>query len=169
MKMKHTSKHPLVTQQELDELLGSDGRKQPSGVDRGFRYRNAYLLIVVLFFVIRLLFFPANTASPFNTPMNSLELSRYMQWRGIFVLALFFIYWASYVKDWFFEKTSLIIATFSLAALVMDFFNVYAFIQGTIPPTVIFGIFIRVGAIYCLFMNSIRDNRAPAMPRHLFS
>ena len=96
-------------------------------------------------------------------------MSKYMQLRGIVVVSLFLIYSASYVKDWFFEKTSLVIATFTLSALVMDYLNIYTFIQGTLPPVMILGIFLRIGAIYCLFMNSMRDNRAPAMPRHLFS
>ena len=167
--MKHTNHHLPLEPKAFGHLFGSNARKQPSGVDKGFRYRNIFLIVAGLFFVVRLLFFPATTASPFNIPTNTFDPSKYMQLRGIVVVSLFFIYAASYTKDWFFEKTSLVIATFTLTALVMDYLNIYTFVQGTLPPVMILGIFLRIGAIYCLFMNAMRDNRAPAMPRHLFS
>jgi hypothetical protein len=162
-------KRPVVSPQELESLLGSQNLVHFSGVDKGFKYRNAFLLLVTLYFVTRLLFFPQQSLKPFNFTSQIGSLSSYIQMRGWYLLAIMFVYVYSYIKDWHFSRVALICASLSFANLLMDFFNIYSFIVGPIPPVIIVGVMLRMGIIYCLFMNSVRDNRAPAMPRTLFS
>jgi hypothetical protein len=159
----------VVTPQELSLLMGSGKHGKTSGVDPFFKYRNLFLLVVAAYFVTRALFFPQHLLMPFNIPVESGTVSAYVQIRGLYALVVIFLYAYSYVKDWHFPRVALICASLSFASLMMDFFNIYSFVSGHIPPIVIFGVLIRLCVVYCMFMNSIRDNRAPAMPRTLFS
>ena len=150
-------------------LNGSGKKERPSGVDRGFRYR--HLVMVIVFFVVmtRLLFFPEMLRTDFHLPECMGDMSIYFQSRGIFALMLCVVYYFSYVKDWHYSRVTLIISTLAFAGMVSDFYNVYRFISGALPPLVILTVLARFVVIYCLFMNSLRDDRAPPMPRHFFS
>lgn len=160
---------PVITPEELALLIGPEKNGPPSGADPGFKYRNAFLLLVCSLQAARLLFFPAHTLASFGFPADMAEMTSYVQLRGWYVVVVTAVYVFSYVKDWYFPRVALVIATLAFAGLVSDTFNVYRFIVGPISPLIIFLVTLRVGAIYCLFMNSVRDNRAPPMPRHLFS
>jgi len=159
---------PIVTPEELALLMGTT-KKEPSGVDSGFKYRNAFLLIVSFGMVVRLLFFPSQALLSFGFPPSMDNMAGYFQARGWYALVVSLVYLYSYLKDWYFSRVALIVATLAFAGLVSDFFNVYRFVIGPLTPSVIFMVALRIGAVYCMFMNSIRDNRAPPMPRHMFS
>ena len=91
-----------------------------------------------------------------------------LQMRGFYTLAVATVYAFSYAKDWHFSRVALICATLSFASLVSDAFNIYSLAVGPMAPMIIFSILIRLGVIYCLFMNSVRDNLAPPLPRSFF-
>ena len=150
-------------------LRNLDTRRQPSGVDRGFKYRNAYVLIVGLFFILKLLFFPENTGNILSVQKTTIDIAVFSQYRALLALGILAVYFTSYLKDWHFNRVALMIATSTLTVLVMDFFNIYSFMAGGLTPSLLVRVFLRIGIVYCLFMNSIRDNRAPVMPRTLFS
>ena len=150
-------------------MLGPAGKGSPSGVDPAFKYRNAFLLVVSLSIVVRFLFFPTQALSSFGFPPSMVDMPGYFQLRGWYALVVSVIYLFSYVKDWYFARVALVVATLAFAGLVSDFFNVYRFIIGPTPPFIIFMVTLRLGAVYCLLMNSIRDNRAPPLPRTFFS
>ena len=160
---------PVVTPEELALLLGPEKKGGPSGVDPGFKYRNAFLLVVSFGMVVRLLFFPSQALLSFGFPSSMENMSGYFQARGWYALVVTLVYIFSYVKDWHFSRVALIIASLAFAGLVSDFFNVYRFLIGPLTPSVILMVGLRIGAVYCLFMNAVRDNRAPPMPRNMFS
>jgi hypothetical protein len=160
--------HSIVTPHELWLLNGGVDRRQPSGVDAGFKYRNGFLMLAALYFITRLLFIPQLTLAPFIFPPDMRDLSFYLQMRGFYTLAVVAVYAFSYAKDWHFSRVALICATLSFASLVSDAFNIYSLTAGPISPLIIFSILIRFGVIYCLFMNSVRDNLAPPLPRSFF-
>ena len=160
--------HSVVTPHELWLLSGGVDRRQPSGVDPGFKYRNGFLLVAAFYFITRLLFFPQLTLAPFSFLPGLRDLSFLMQMRGFYTLAVALIYAFSYAKDWHFSRVALICASLSLASLVSDAFNIYSLAAGPMAPMVVFSILIRLGVIYCLFMNSVRDNLAPPLPRSFF-
>jgi hypothetical protein len=160
--------HSIVTPHELWLLNGGVDRRQPSGVDAGFKYRNGFLMLAALYFITRLLFFPQLTLASFALPPDTRDLSLHVQMRGFYTLAVAVIYAFSYAKDWHFSRVALICATLSFASLVSDAFNIYSLAAGPIAPLIIFSILVRLGVIYCLFMNSVRDNLAPPLPRSFF-
>jgi hypothetical protein len=161
--------HSVITPEEIAMLNGVGKKMRPSGVDRGFRTRHALLSLLFLFFMTRLLLYPEKMQVVLSLPAYMGDMSSYFQLRGAFALVLAVIYYFSYVKDWYFSRVSLIIAALAFAGLTSDFFNIYRHVSGALPIVIIFIIAARCIVVYCLFMNSIRDNRAPPMPRHFFS
>lgn len=162
-------KHSLPSELELELLNRLDIRPQPSGVDRGYKYRNGYILIAGLAFIVKLLYFPDLSGNLLGTPVTRIDIAAYSQYRALYALALLTAYFVSYLKDWHFKEVSLMIAASASTVLVMDFFNVYSFVVGGLTPALLTRIFIRVGICYCFFMNGLRDHLAPVMPRSIFS
>ena len=156
---------PLISDAEMAQLLTPQERKLLKGADAGFKLRNRFLLVTVLFFIIKLIFFSEQTSSDLNVSPDVRDLRSYLQYRGIFLLLVSTLYFLSYVKDWYFERVSLSLCAMSFSGLVMDFFNVYSLIQGPIPALVLALILLRMVAIYALLINAIRADRAPPLPR----
>ncbi len=165
---KSEKTHSVVTPHELWLLSGGVDRNQPSGVDPGFKYRNGFLLLAAFYFITHLLFIPQLTLAPFALLADVRDLSFQMQMRGFYTLAVALIYAFSYAKDWHFSRVALICATLPFASLVSDAFNIYSLAAGPMAPVIVLSILIRLGVIYCLFMNSVRDNIAPPLPRSFF-
>lgn len=161
--------HSVITPEEIDMLNGVSKKMQPSGVDRGFRTRHIVMSLILVLLLARLLFFPAALQSDLNLPAYMGDMSSYFQLRGAFACVMTAVYCFSYVKDWYFSRVSLIIAALAFAGLASDFFNIYRYIHGALSAVPLLLVVARCIVVYCLFMNSIRDNRAPPMPRHFFS
>ena len=158
-----------VSSEELAQLSAPSDRYVPSGVDRGYKYRMLFLVVTAVASVARLLFFPGVLVYSFNFPEGMPNLTQYMQYRGMYLALVAAVYIYSYLKDWHFARVSLLVFAMALTGLVMDFFNVYAFMEGPLTPSMLFFLIVRIAAIVCLFLNAIRDNRAPPMPRRLWS
>jgi cation transport ATPase len=166
---KSRTDHILVTHEELAALNGTDGNAVPCG-DQGFKYRMLFLLTVVVVQTLRLLFYPHVAVSPFQAgAMDEATLHRYMTIRALFVMAISAIYLFSYLKDWYFEKVSMLYVGIAITALVMDYFNAYIYLNGPPAPSTAALIAVRFVAIYCLLMNALRAREAPDMPRSLWS
>lgn len=161
--------HSVVTPEEVAMLNGTGKKERPTGVDPGFRYRHMVMVSILLIILARLLFFPDLLRFDLHLPECMGDMSSYFQLRGAFSLALTVIYYFSYVKDWHYPRVAMIISSLSFAGIVSDFFNIFRFIHGALPAVVILLVLARFVLIYCLFVNSLRDNRAPPMPRHFFS
>jgi len=156
---------PLITDAEMAQLLTPQERKLLKGADAGFKLRNRFLLLMVFFFVAKLLLFPEQTSLDLNIPPELRDLRPYLQYRGLFIALTTTGYYFSYVRDWHFERISLMFCAVAFTGLVMDFFNVYSWIQGPVSPLVLSFIFLRLVVIYALLMNAIRADRAPPLPR----
>lgn len=165
---KEEKTHSTVTPHELWLLNGGVDRRQPSGVDAGFKFRNGFLMLAALYFIGRLLFFPQLTLAHFTFSPDIRDPSFILQMRGFYTLAVAIVYAFSYAKDWQFSRVALICATLSFASLVSDVFNIYSLAVAPMAPLLVFSILIRLGVVYCLFMNSVRDNLAPPLPRSFF-
>ncbi len=147
-------------------LLGADAPGGTSMVDPGFKYRNGFLLVAVVAFVIRLLFFPDGIQPELQLQG---DLARYFQLRGGYVLVTATVYFFSYIKAWHFERISLIVTTLAVFGFVSDFWAFYmtSFAHAALPVSVI--IFLRLATLYCLAMNTLRSQRAPPLPRYFLS
>ncbi len=158
-----------VSPEELAQLNAPSKGYVLTGVDRGYKYRMVFLLVTAVASVARLLFFPGVLVYSFNFPQGMPNLTQYMQYRGMYLALVAAVYTYSYLKDWHFARISLLVFAMALTGLVMDFFNVYAFMEGPLTPSMLFFLMVRITAIACLFLNAIRDHRAPPMPRRLWS
>jgi hypothetical protein len=159
---------PIISEAEMAQLLTPQERKLLKGADSSFRLRHQFLLVLILFFAIRLLFFPEHTQLNLNISSDVRDLRPYLQYRGIFILMVSTVYVVSYLRDWYFERVALFICGMSFTGIAMDFFNVYSWIQGPIPMSVLVLILARVAGTYVLFINAIRADRAPPLPRSIF-
>jgi hypothetical protein len=166
---KSQTEHPLLTDEELTALFGTDSNAASSG-DPGFKYRNLFLLVVVVAQTIRLLFFPHLAAANFQADtIDEQTLYRYMTIRAFFVIGISAFYLFSYLKNWYFEKVALLYVGIAVTALLMDYFNAYVYFNPQPQQWAVGLIAFRFVAIYCLFMNALRAREAPAMPRYLWS
>jgi hypothetical protein len=166
---KDQDAYSVVSSQELEMLTGRAKNNQASGVDTGFKYRHAYMLLVAILVTGRAIFFPEMVARQLNLVSSVGDISGYVQLRGLMVVAILFLYGLSYVKDWHCSKVSLAIAAFVFIWLIADSFSFGRFGAGPMQPVMVVTFLLRAGVVYCLFINSVRDDRAPAMPRHIFS
>jgi hypothetical protein len=159
---------PVISEAEMAQLLTPQERKLLKGADPGFRLRHRFLLAVVFFFTARLLFFPEHMQLNLNIDVASRDLRPYFQYRALFLLMACTVYLLSYLRDWYFERVALFICAMSFTGLVMDFFNVYSWIQGPMPTPVLVLILLRIACTYALLINAIRADRAPPLPRSIF-
>ncbi len=166
---KVSDPYSVVSADELALLSGSAKKSQATGVDTWFKYRHAYILLVGVFVTARAIFYPEVVARQLHLLSSVGDISGYVQMRGLLTAAIFIVYWISYVKDWHCSKLSLVIAAFVVVWLVADSFSFGRFGVGPMQPVMMVTFLLRAGVAYCFFINSVRDNRAPAMPRHLFS
>jgi hypothetical protein len=166
---KVSDPYSTVSADELALLSGSAKKSQATGVDTWFKYRHAYILLVGILATGRAIFYPEVVARQLHLLSSVGDVSGYVQMRGLLSATLFILYWISYVKDWHSSKISLVMAAFSFVWLVADSFSFGRFGAGPMQPVMVATFLLRAGIVYCFFINSVRDNRAPAMPRHLFS
>jgi hypothetical protein len=160
---------PLITDEELHALRGEDA-PVVSNTDAWFKYRNLFLLVVVISQVVKLLFFSHLAIGNFEIgKLDPLAFEHYLVLRACFVLTISAIYLFSYLKDWYFEKVSLLYVGIALTALVMDYFNAYVYLSESPMQWMTGLIALRFLAIGCLLLNALHAKQAPAMPRHLWS
>ncbi|PIT79439.1 hypothetical protein [Limnohabitans sp. JirII-31] len=181
MEISHTDEG-LVTRAELDALFSEEETASdvelmsaraashlPLAVDTWFKFRNLFLLSVVFSYCIKLLFFSHVAVSNYQSHMSDETFVRYFQYRALFVIAITVFYLYSYLRNWFFEKVSLVFVGVGATALAMDYFNAYVYLSENPTQWIAGLIALRLGAIFCLLMNAMNARRAPAMPRYLWS
>ena len=173
--------HTRITEEELVALLGPAPIQMPpdfsvekkqltnSGTDAWFKYRMIFLLAVTVMYTAKLFFFSTLAAANFDISTSDVELKKYFQYRAVFVIVVSAVYLYSYLKDWQFERVSLVFLGVGVTALVMDYFNTYAYLSQTPAPWIAGLIALRFLAIFCLLMNAMSARHAPPMPRRLWS
>jgi hypothetical protein len=177
--------HILVTDEELHALLDTEPSAEPSPVqpatltrestthtrvDPWFKFRNFFLLTLISAFCIKLLFFTHVAVANFaDHERTAADLTFYFKLRALFVIAISAVYLYSYLRDWYFDKVSLLYVGIAATALVMDYFNAYANLSETPLQWVSGLIALRLLAILCLVLNAVYARQAPPMPRHLWS
>lgn len=162
-------KHLLITNEELNALMAPDGG-EPMSNGLGFKFRNLFLLALVSVQTIRLMFFRHVAVTQFQTEdLDVQALHRYMEMRGLFIMVISGIYLFSYLKDWYFEKVTLLYVGIAITALMMDYLNAYIYFTQQPVHLTLSLTALRLAAIYCLVMNAWYAKQAPAMPRTLWS
>lgn len=160
---------PLVTDEELDALIGENGAVD-TNTDVWFKYRNLFLLVAVISQAAKLLFFSHLTVGNFELgTLDPQAFERYLVFRAGFIVAISAFYLFSYLKNWYFEKVSVLYVGIAITALVMDYFNAYVYLSESPAQWMTGLIALRFMAVFCLLMNAWSAQRAPAMPRSLWS
>ena len=149
----------------------SSERARPVNVniDTWFKYRMGYLLVAVITFTLKSLYYPGITTGQFDAGASAKTIDIYFQYRASFVILISSFYIFSYLKDWHFERVSLVTLGISVIALLMDFFNAYVYQGHTPPKWIVVLIALRFLTIFCLLMNTMNARHAPLMPRRLWS
>jgi len=177
--------HIRITEEELIALLGPvPGQTLPdesapapserklladSGVDHWFKYRMMFLLLVAMAYTGKLLFFPMLAAGNYEAGIGAETLASYFQYRAGFIILISAVYMYSYLKDWYFERVSLVFLGVGVLALMLDYFNAYVHLSQAPTQWVAGLIALRFLAIFCLLMNAMSARHAPSMPRRLWS
>lgn len=160
---------PLITIEELSALMREDAPTVTTP-DKWFKYRNLFLLVVVISQVVKLLFFSHLTNGNFELGMlDAQAFKRYLVFRACFIIAISAFYLFSYLKNWYFEKVSLLYVGIAITALVMDYFNAYVYLSENPAQWITGLIALRILAVCCLLINALQASRAPDMPRQLWS
>ncbi len=164
---KSPPSQPLLSQEELSALMASASE---SRVDRWFKYRNLFLLTVVIAQCIKLLFYPDLALGNFQHDAAGMEaLARYMHYRALFVVLIAAFYLFSYLRNWYFERVSLVYVGIAFTALGMDYMNAYAYLSQSPVQWMSGLIALRILALICLTLNALNARSAPGMPRTLWS
>ncbi len=138
--------------------------------DRWFKYRNLFLLTVVVAQCAKLLFYPDLALGNFQHDAAELQaIARYMHYRAIFVMLIAAVYLFSYLRNWYFERVSLVYVGIAFTALGMDYMNAYAYLSQSPLQWMSGLISLRILALICLTLNALNAKRAPRMPRTLWS
>ena len=128
-----------------------------------------YLFVAAVVFTLRWLFYPGLATLQFQAgdSVNTLEI--YFQFRASFAILISSVYIYSYVKNWHFERVSVVILGLNVITLFMDYFNTYEYLA-EVPKQWIFAmIVLRFLTVFCLLMNAMNARHAPKMPRRLWS
>ena len=138
-------------------------------IDSWFKYRMAYLLVAVVTFTLKLLYYPGITTGQFDAGDSATTLEIYFLFRASFVILISSFYIYSYLKDWYFERVSVAILGVSVMALFLDYFNAYVYLGETPKQWIVVLIVLRFLTVFCLLMNAMNARHAPLMPRRLWS
>jgi len=99
---------PLLTDEELNALMSEDA-PVTYDTDVWFKYRNLFLLVTVISQVIKLLFFSHLAIGNFELgTLDPVAFKHYLAFRACFVIAISYFYLFSYLRDWHFEKVSVL-------------------------------------------------------------
>ena len=150
--------------------MTSDGVSPANAnIDTWFKYRMVYLFVAAVVFTLRWLFYPGLATLQFQAgdSVNTLEI--YFQFRASFAILISSVYIYSYVKNWHFERVSVVILGLNVITLFMDYFNTYEYLA-EVPKQWIFAmIVLRFLTVFCLLMNAMNARHAPKMPRRVWS
>jgi hypothetical protein len=159
-----------VSQSELDALRGTVNPLLRGGVDPFYKWRHAFLLLAIVIFVFRLIFY-TEQALPLTSFLHLLGIDtfQYISFRVVYVVITCVLYAFSYLRDWFFPQVAMLVFALALGGFITDSLSFYVFYQNGLPAHALVFLAVRVLVVVALFYNAINVHRAPALPRHIFS
>lgn len=164
------SKKFRVTQEELDSLAQPLQLDGPGGVDKGFRWRTIFLLVATVIWVLRLLFYPTEVLEAIHVVHTAVAADfQYLRLRAFAAIAVLLVYMISYLKDWLFPQVALIVFSIVVTGLGIDAVVFYMYFDQPVSMEVAAYVVLSCMGVVCLFYNALRAQRAPPMPRKLWS
>jgi hypothetical protein len=129
----------------------------------------SFLLVVGCLIVVRNLFFPQTVLEPARALENVSGFLLLFQARALIGASVLALYFYSYLKDWHFERVGFLITGMTFTIFIRDFLTYFVLNNIPLTPLTVFDILIRACVFACFLLNALRDNRAPSMPRTLWS
>lgn len=157
----------LLTDAEVRDLLTPRQRRVLEGVDPWFGVRNLIVLLITLFFGVRIILVPESVVAQFSGLDHDSVLSHLRVWL-VYMLAMLGLYVVSYLKDWHYDRVVTLLFAAALSGFVVDVVQLYTHISPNATALVWVGLVLRVLGLWMLALNMLRSARRPAMPRSLF-
>lgn len=169
LKVRELDSELLVSAEELHMLLEpSPSPETTHAPGWGFKYRNIFLLLCTLWFLLKLLLFPEANYQVLTSTLATELFLPYLQKRGWLHLFWLLIYSWSYAKDWHFQKIALVCFASEVTIFCMDVLVVYSYWSGPFEPLLTFFVLLRLAFIGCLMVNALYAHKAPRLPRALW-
>ncbi len=157
----------LLTDAEVRDLLSPRQRRVLEGVDPWFGVRNLVVLLITLFFGVRIVLLPEAVVGQFAGVDHDYVLSHLRAWL-VYMLAMVALYFYSYLRDWHFDRVVTLLFAAAFSGFVMDVVQLYVYIAPQATVTIWVGLVLRVLGLWLLGLNMLRSARRPPMPRSLF-
>ncbi len=152
----------LVTLQELNSLIGDLGKRYPHQIDNFFPLRFWFLITVAFIYAFNLLLTPGEIASRLAVePIEIARLTKYVYFRGWFIIVITVIASYTYLNDWYFNIV--IFCMFMIASMnfIFDFFTVYYVQIGTPTNLLTAIIMVRLSVVLVIFVGIRNLSRIP--------
>lgn len=152
----------LVTLQELNSLIGDLGKRYPHQIDNFFPLRFWFLITVAFTYAFNLLLTPGEIASRLAVePIEIARLTKYVYFRGWFIIVITVIASYTYLNDWYFNIV--IFCMFMIASMnfIFDFFTVYYVQIGTPTNLLTAIIMVRLSVVLVIFVGIRNLSRIP--------
>ena len=153
---------PVVTLQELNDLIGDLGRRTHYQIDSFYPLRFWFLVAVAFIYAFNLLSTPVEIASRLAIePVEITRLSKYIYFRGWFVTTVTVIATYAYLSDWYFNIVIFSMLLISSMNFIFDFFTVYYGQIGTPSDLLTAILMLRLFVLLLLFVNIKNLSRIP--------
>ena len=159
--MKDTNT-PLLSVAELEALIQVWGGKSNLSVDRIFPIKFWFVVSVAAGYCVWLLFAPDKVAMMMATePIEIARLSRFLYFRGWFLLVMIILTMYFFVKDKYIALYSSACFMLGSMNLVFDLFNVYGANLSRPTPELTILLIIRVAALGAMYSIVRHSGRVP--------
>lgn len=156
------SRKPLVSAAELEALVQDWGAVPDHSIDKFFPVRFWYLFLVTFFYCIYLLFWTDSVASRMTTdPSELVRMTRFLYFRGWFLLIVLAVGLYSYLKNWFPAIVFSTLFIMGCVNFVFDMFNVYYEIMSNPTPRVTLMLIIRLIGLWFVYLSVKNSSRLP--------
>jgi hypothetical protein len=153
---------PLVTLQELNDLIGEMGRRTHHQIDNFFPLRFWFLVSVAFIYAFNLLLTPGEIASRLAIePVEIARLTKYIYFRGWFIIVITVIATYTYLSDWYFNIVIFCMFLIGSMNFIFDFFTVYYGQIGTPTNLLTAIIMLRLTVMLVVFVSIKNLSRIP--------
>ena len=158
--MKETK--PLVTASELEALIQDWGAVPHQPVDKFFPLRFWYLFVIASAYCVWLLFWTDAAVQRMTTdPTEMVRMSRFLYFRGWFLLTVLLIGTYSYFKNWYPAIVFSALFLLSCVNFIFDLFNVYAEVIAHPTPRTTLMLILRLLGLWFVYLTVKNSSRLP--------
>lgn len=156
---------PLVSAAELDALIMSWGENPTAPpIDKYFPLRFWFLILVPFSYSMWLLFFTENVAMRMTSdPSEIIRMSRFLYFRGWFILIAIIVGLYSYINNWYLGITFLSMFLVGCVNFTFDLFNIYAEVLNNPSPRITAMFTLRIIGVWFIFLTFKNSSRIPEL------